>query len=174
MSILGIQGDELSHSDIVAWLLSPARRHGFGDRVLRGLLFQLWPDEPHPEGPVVVERERVDPVGIGTRADLLVWVGETLIVIENKVFAPESAAQCERLYESWIDQAGDVRFVLLSRTGGPPVSVLTDDVRAAWRTISHGQIADIVEEVMAEKPPHDELAASTIKQYLATLRRTLA
>ena len=176
MAVLGIAGNELSHSAVLAWLLAPAHRHGWGDAVLRALATTLWPEDLFPDGPVVVERERVDPVGIGTRADVLAWVGVRvrLFVIENKVFAPESLAQCELLYESWRDQATDVRFALLSRTGAPPTSVLTDEARTAWRSFSHRQLADIVDALIQERPPVDDLAASTIRQYLATLRRYVA
>ena len=170
MTVLGRERDELSHSDVLAWLLTPFRPHGFGDALIRRLSSIVWPDEPLPQGPVTVERERQDAIG-GTRADLLVWIGSALVVIENKVFAVEGREQCERLYRSWVGAAPDVRFVLLSRTGAPPVTASSDEAAQAWRSLSYRRLAELADELDSHRPPSDPLAAATVRQYLETLRR---
>lgn len=173
MAVFGIQTNELLHSNALAWMLSPFRPHGFGDGFVRGLSDRLWPDNPIPDGPIAVERERDDVVGGGTRADILVWVGETLIVIENKVLSPEGRRQCENLYAAW-KQSPDVRFVLLSRTGALPVTASSDEARAAWKSISYRQVVDLLDDLLETRPPSEKLVESTVRQYVATVRRYLA
>jgi hypothetical protein len=174
MAVLRITGDELRHSDMLAWLLSPTRRHGFGDAFLKRLADLLWPNASLPEGPIIVERERVDRLEMGTRADILLWAGESLIVIENKVYSPEGLDQCERLYRAWTGTVDDVRFLLLSRSGAAPVTASTPEAREAWTSASYALVASILEDLAGAGLPSDELAASTIRQYVATLRRHIA
>jgi hypothetical protein len=89
MSVLGATDDELSHSRVLAWLLQPTGRHGLGASVLERILRAGWPDLPIPDlGMAVVRREvpRDDLLG-ATRADVVVTMGATVLVIENKVWA---------------------------------------------------------------------------------------
>ena len=173
MSVIGRAGDELTHSAVLAWLLAPSARHGFGAQLLARIAEQLWPDEPLPIGPVVTEREVGDHVGAGTRADVLVWIGsEALLVIENKVYAPEGIDQAERLYKAWSGKRADVRFVFLTRSGSAPASVRSSEARLAWRALSYHALASHIGNLLDERLA-DDLATSTVRQYLATIRRRL-
>src|SRR4051794_1933502 len=42
MTILDLQRDELSHSAMVAWLLTPTGTHGLGSRLLEAILESGW------------------------------------------------------------------------------------------------------------------------------------
>jgi hypothetical protein len=173
LSVIGRSGDELTHSAMLAWLLAPSATHGYGSQLITRIAGKLWPDEPFPDGPIVAEREVVDQVAAGTRADVLAWIGnEALLVIENKVYAPEGADQAERLYQAWAGSRADVRFVLLTRSGSAPISVRSTEAAQAWRALSYRELADIVADLL-EKHAVDDLAASTVRQYLATVRRRL-
>ena len=141
MSVLGATDDELSHSRVLAWLLQPTSRHGLGTSVLERILRAGWPDLAIPDlGMAVIRREvpREDALG-ATRADVVVTVGATVLVIENKVWAPESEAQCEAQYRHWRSEADDVRFLLLSRDGHLPSSAISPEARQAWRAMSYRQ-----------------------------------
>lgn len=124
LSILDLAGNELSHSAMMAWLLTPTRRHGFGDRILRELLELVWPDLPStPGGADLVRREipRADPGSeVETRADIVIERGDSWVIIGNKVWAAEGPDQCERLCRAWADVATDVRFLFVSPTGCEP------------------------------------------------------
>jgi len=173
ISVLGRHGDELAHSAIVAWLLDPIRTHGLRRALIESLWNHLWRDRPPPPGRVRVELERWDSVDMATRADILVWVGDALVVIENKVWSPEGVDQCERLFERWEGQRDDVRFILLSPSGDAPITATSENARSAWTSLSYRDLVRLVEEVAADSPALDEVAESTVRQYVSTVRRYL-
>jgi hypothetical protein len=172
MGVLGATDDELSHSRVLAWLLQATGRHGLGASVLERIMRAGWPEAPIPDlGMAAVRREvpRHDELG-ATRADVVVTVGATVLVIENKVWAPESEGQCEAQYRHWHDEADDVRFLFLSRNGHLPRTAISPDARAAWRAMSYRQLAGLIDEQLSGVD-----AASTggmaVRQYRAALER---
>jgi hypothetical protein len=176
MKVLGREGDELSHSAVVAWLLDPTRPHRLGRRLLAALASRQWPSTPHDglDGSVLVEREIWDVLDTTTRADVLVWIGEeALWVIENKVFSDEGIDQCQRLYDRWAGQREDVRFILLSRSGEPPNSVRSEEARTAWTPLSYRDLVQILDELRSQAQPRDGIAESTVAQYIESVRRYL-
>ena len=169
MTVLGAQRNELAHSNVVAWLLSPAGRHALGNRLLLRLLEEGWsgPAFPSPPGEVVVvDREIVT----GTRrADVVVRVDGVILVIENKVDAPESPGQCEDLYRLWLGAGPDVRFLLLSPSGRPPQSTRSAEAAEAWRSMSYRSLVAAL-ELVAEHPGRGGSSAA-LRQYASTLVR---
>ena len=115
----------------------------------------------------VVEREV--PLGV-TRPDVVVTVGATILVIENKVWASESEEQCESQYRHWHSEADDVRFLFLSRTGYLPLSAVSAAAQAAWRAMSYRQLAGLLDDWLAVNDITDA-ASMAIPQYRATLKR---
>jgi hypothetical protein len=172
MSVLGLTGDELSHSRVLAWLLQPTGRHGLGSMLLERILRVGWPELPLPDlGLAVVRREvpREDATG-GTRADVVVLVGGCILIIENKVWAAESVLQCEAQFRHWRSEADDVRFLLLSRDGHLPSSVTSPEAREAWRAMSYRQLAGLIDE-RTSASHHADTAAMAVQQYRAALER---
>ncbi len=173
MSVLGATDLELPHSRVLAWLLQPTGRHGLGSSVLERILRAGWPDMPMPDdvSMTVVRREvpRDDALG-ATRADVVVMVGPTILVIENKVWAAESEEQCEAQYRHWLPEADDVRFLFLSRDGYLPRSVVSPEAQAAWRAMSYRQLAGLLDELDDRLDPTDS-AAMAVRQYRAALER---
>lgn len=180
MSVLGRQRDEVMHSRVVAWLLRPTGRHGLGTRFLDALADQVWPGEDlFRTGLVTVAveatRSAADDSGESreARADIVIY-GETVtIVIENKVDAGEGIDQCERLYWSWADQPIETRWLFLSPTGRPPVTATSAEALAAWRTISYGEIRELLRSALASYPETEDSATAraAAHQYLATLAK---
>lgn len=172
MSVLEDTDLELSHSRVLAWLLQPTGRHGLGSSLLERILRAGWPDLPVPDlGTAIVRREvtRADELAT-TRADVVVMVGATVLVIENKVWAAESEAQCETQYRHWLPEADDVRFLFLSRDGYLPLSASSPEARAAWRAMSYRQLAGLLDELDASLDPTDS-AAMAVRQYRVALER---
>jgi hypothetical protein len=187
MHIGRVAGDELTHSNIVAWLLKPTGRHGFGDRLLAALMTQGWPDKHEADTDrAVVEREvsRRDRITGAVRiADVVVSMGPATLVIENKVGSKESPWQCEDLYQIWFEPGADIRFLLLTPTGQAPLETKTQAAANAWRKLSYPSLACWLNEELNERSNETlktspqslaqrTLARMTVEQYVATIRES--
>jgi hypothetical protein len=176
LSVLGRQRDELVHSRMIGWLLTPTGRHGLGRRFLQALLDHVWPgQELLATGLVTVDvettRSAADDVGLlrEARADIVVIGEDATIVIENKVDAEEGTDQCERLYWAWADQPTEIRWLFLSPTGRSPVTASSAASRAAWRTIGYGDLQRLLRSTLAGASESDAGGRSTAAQYLAAI-----
>jgi hypothetical protein len=177
LSVARRSGDELVHSNILAWLLTPTARHGLRTALLVDVLQATWQIDLDPSWSVRVRREVVRKDATRNRiADVIVEAGPLRLVIENKVFSREDKLQCEDLYWLWTAPRDDeawtpelVRFVFLTRHGRPPASVETDDAAEAWMPLDHAWIADwMLRHVGDVRSP---VARSSAIQYLISLRR---
>lgn len=176
MSVLGRHRDELAHSRLVGWLMTPTGRHGLGRRFLRALLDDVWPGEGLMQfGLVAVEvettRSAADELGVlrEARADIVVIGEDATIVIENKVDAGEGVDQCERLYWSWADRPTETRWLFLSPTGRRPVTAISSAAIAAWRTMSYSDLHRVLGSVLTEVGEGGLLGRATARHYLATV-----
>jgi hypothetical protein len=167
MSVARVADDELIHSNVVAWLLSPAGRHGLGDSLLVDLMAAGWPDRPRVDSDAaVVERE----VSRGDRrADIIVTMGAATLVLENKVWSDESEGRCEDLFRLWNDPDADVRFLLLSRDGHPPRQTRSREAAEAWRSLSYASLGGWLSGRRLALP--GSLAQQSVEQYAATIQR---
>lgn len=171
----GRGGDELVHSNVLSWLLSPSARHGLGPAFLVDLVKRTWGVPLYGADIASVRREVHRSSRTRKRiADLIVAAGGTRLVIENKVYSDEDNHQCEDLYRLWTAELDDddspeqVLFVLLSRHGRDPWSVDTAEAAAAWKGLRwewvEGWLRDHVHEI------DSTVARSTVVQYIASLR----
>ncbi len=176
LTVLGRAGDELFHSRMLAWLMTPSGRHGLRRAFLLAFLEQLWPREAlFATGPVTVSTEvaRSDEDDAGNRhearADIEILGDGATVVIENKVGAGEQALQCERQYWAW-RQLPDPRWIYLTPRGEPPASAASPAAQAAWRTRTYRDVRRALARALDETsdaPLHT--GRSTAIQYLATL-----
>jgi hypothetical protein len=181
LSILGRQRDELTHSRLIGWLVTPTGRHGLGRSVLMAVIEALWPGEGLMRtGPVIVETEvngqGLDPDGRlhMARADIIVRGDGETIVIENKLDAGEQPDQCERLYWSWAGEPGETRWLFLSPSGRRPATASSEAARAAWRTMSYKDLRAVMRSVL-DAPGYPDLAGRAVAlQYWMTLSETIA
>lgn len=176
LGVIGRQRDELVHSRLVGWLLTPTGRHGLGRRFLRALLDHVWPGEQLLQsGLVRVEveatRSAADDVGslMEARADIVVIGEAAAIVIENKVDAEEGVDQCERLYWSWADRPTETRWLFLSPTGRKPVTAISPAAMTAWRTMSYADLHRVLGSVLPVADTEGLIGRATTRQYLATV-----
>jgi hypothetical protein len=168
MHILGVQYDELRHSRVVGWLLDPSARHRLGDRILARILEAGWPTDPRPPTSLAVVSFEV--ALHRTRADIVVRMGPTVLVIENKVLAPERPRQCEDLFREWhiYDAASDLRFLLLSLDGHAPHTTTSSEAAEAWRSMSYAALWGLLDEVPLNADTL-RLEQNSLQQYSATL-----
>jgi hypothetical protein len=169
--------DELVHSNVLAWLLTPAALHRLGTSLLEAILDKTWDTRIEPDWPVRVGREvRRSDAERFRIADIVVDAGPIRLVIENKVHSPEGLWQCEDLYWLWTAHHSDdlrqperVLFVLLSLHGRLPESVRSEEAIAAWRPLDHAWIANWIRGHLSEIP--GVVARSSATQYLISLQR---
>lgn len=179
VTILGRDRDELLHSSLLAWLLTPTAQHRLGDAFLRLLIGRIWPE--YTDVPLQgasadreVDRVVVDPDNSQTyqaRADVVVRTPELTIIIENKLDAVEGPIQCERLYRVWRGEPTQTRWLLVSPSGRAPVSIVTEEAAQAWTAVSYRDVSAWLSESIGRAEPSSSLGRASALQYLATLRR---
>jgi hypothetical protein len=177
LTILGRHRDELFHSRMLGWLMSPSGRHGLGDRFLRAFLAEALPEvSADTRGArVSLEVTRSAPHGVTgetmeARADLVLETESLVVVIENKVDAGEQWNQCERLYWPWACDPIETHWVFLTPSSREPITATSDEARAAWRSISYAQVRDVLARTLADAPAHGAgLGRASVHQYLETL-----
>jgi hypothetical protein len=127
-----------------------------------------WPSDPLPPTGLAVVKFEV-PLH-HTRADVVARIGPTVLVIENKVWAPERPLQCEELYREWhtYDAASDLRFLLLSLDGHAPWTTTSSEAAASWRSMSYAALWALLQE-MPLNEDKARLEHGTLQQYAATL-----
>ena len=115
--ILGRETDEVhTHSAILAELLNPAGSHGQGPVFAR--LFAKRFKIP-AEG---IERAQVrceKTIGKGNRADILIEMDDTCVVVENKIYANDQPRQLER-YHEYAKKSLTHRLMYLTLHGDDP------------------------------------------------------
>ena len=175
----GRGGDELVHSNVLSWLLSPSARHGWGPAFLVDLVKETWGVPLNGADMASVRREVHRSTNTRKRiADVIVTAGGTRLVIENKVYSDESKNQCEDLYRLWIrpspgqpTEAREVRFVLLSRHGRMPWSA-GEEARGRWRGLSYRWVVRWLEENMGRvTSPVARLAAEAVSCHGSPAQR---
>jgi hypothetical protein len=139
MHALGIQRSEVYLTAGLAWLLDPDGWHGLGSKVLSGLLVQLGLP-PAIGYPVRVTTEETRSGG-ETRADLVVRMPGTTLMIEAKVYADEQPEQCDRLADAWAPE--NPALVFLTLDGRPPRTAITTSA-ARWHRLAWPQVAAII------------------------------
>lgn len=178
--VLGIEENEIRHSNVLAWLLSPEESHGLAGRFLRHYLMLVS---------YQTESEFIDPIEIDTakirrcevlrewkNIDLLLDIdvgsAKWLVIIENKVKSKQSLGQLER-YRKRVQSYSnggkysqhDKFFILLSRDGEEP-----DDTNYVVSTYDqvHQALRKSLEECAGQIGPEPEMV---LRNYLQLLER---
>lgn len=167
--VLKLDEHEIRHSNVLAWLLSPAENHGLGDIILRKLMDKLRRTNGVNEVPyqekdfsdTVVEREwrNIDIVAISEK-------NKFVLVIENKIRSKEGQNQLakyaddiEKLYPGY-----KTVFTYLTLAGETP-----SDER--YLTLRHSEIYGILEEVTSSSP--SLITNSKVRDFLTHYMNTL-
>lgn len=168
LGIIQRQRDELAHSRLLAWLLTPTARHGLGSALLSRLLEHCR--ESPTLAPPLVRAVTCEYTRNTRRADIIVWGDDFTLVIENKVDADEQPAQCDDLYANFKNEPGSI-FVFLTPHGRAPTTAMAPEARRAFVAIAWFEVREMIEDAMAGSTPRNPRSALTIVQnYVATLR----
>jgi hypothetical protein len=140
LEVLGVHHLEVRLVACLAWVLRPEDHHGLGNQVIRALFEKFGlPFDPTARVRVSVEETRYTTDGRRTRADLIVRVGGSCVLVEAKLTAGQHGDQCARLASLWANEAD--MFVYLTREG--------HDAPAGWATLTWQETAGL----MAPLPP---------------------
>ena len=162
LGVLRRTRDELTHSRLLGWLLTPTGQHGLGSALVRRFFAYCGvdPDLAVVDAAVV----RLEVSRPESEADIVVECPEATVVIENKIDAIEQPNQCARLsYDH-----PDATWVFLTPKGVGPTSAAPDQ-RNLWKLLSWPQVAEMLNEALAggnQSAPGRTVA----EQYLGTLR----
>ena len=178
---LGVSRLEETHSDILAWLLSPEGVHSMGDHFLALLLRETnvatmgrLPDAIWSETSVQREWRNVVDGKIGYLDILLVnRRAKYVCAIENKLFSGEHDEQLTRYRKAvehkftgfnWI-------YLFLTRHGTLPQR---DVEQAHWQPMDYTTILRMVENTVDQVSDYaEEEEVAFLQQYATTLRRRI-
>lgn len=168
LSVIRRERDELTHSRLLAWLLTPTARHRLGSAVLTRIL-------AHCRGSAVGSPETVRDISCEyarnlRRADIIVWGEDFTLVVENKVDAEESPGQCEDLYANFKNEPGPL-FLFLTPDGHPPQTATSAAARAAFTSVAWPTIRGMIEDAIEASPRRNRASALAVaRDYVRTLR----
>ena len=178
-NVLQIGHMELQHSWLISWLLDPSDSHGLGDSFLRAFLAQAATvaeergiSVPSPSdgaswkfSDVEIARERhyIDILAL-SEADTLACL------IENKIFSDEIPGQLRRYLETVKSTYHSFRPfpIFLTPDGRKP---LEQRDQAEYVPFDYGQVADIIDEILAHESNVSVSVRSFLEQYTKTIRR---
>ena len=121
--ILGVENNEIKHSNFLAWLLNPSETHGLNDTFLQRVLQDFFIDD-RAKGVSIIELPNLDFSKIEIRRewqniDILLITETFVISIENKMWSSEHSNQLKRYTKIVEDNFPDRKkiFVFLSPSG---------------------------------------------------------
>jgi hypothetical protein len=183
--------DETLHTQALAYVMDPQTGHQLSKHVLLSLLEFLRSKYPRSGAARVLKTARKAGARINVKPEYRyrvegfrhrsvarsdVWIEiqvaqrSALIVLENKIKAPESDGQLswyERKAEAWCKARGHDRFLLvfLSRKG----KATTTSQNRKWVALSYLELAAVLRKVWAETRP--ALGAQWLALYVASITR---
>ena len=120
-SILDIT-DELSHSNIISWILSLNDAVNSNFRLLNSFLYHI--DENHfkiNQPPNRIIKEQV--TASGRKADIVVEWDDFILIIENKTKTKELSGQCEAYLDNAKAKGKKAHLIFLTKVGSSPKSL---------------------------------------------------
>jgi len=174
---VGMVGQEIRHSALLAFLLDPRQPHGLGDAFLRAFLHEALSDAGvqglalTPGDLAICDLSDATVDREWQRIDILVRSAKSrlVVVIENKVWAGEHGDQLERygravaaFHPGW-----HILHVYLT-PGGHPAS------DARYRPISYKALVTRIEELLRRRGDRlDTDVATLLRHYVDMVRREI-
>lgn len=165
--ILKLEGNEIRHSNFLAWLLDPRGNHGLGSNLVKSVLREAGLDniDNLTCDDAVVEREK-------DYIDLLVYSPKEkwCLVIENKTWTKDHGHQLNRYAKDvkYYFSGYQPLFVYLTPAGEEPTQE-TDDT---WKCVGYKYIKDELQRVL-EDIRIDNKQKNYIEDYLKLLEDDL-
>lgn len=171
--VLGTADYEIRHSNVLSWLLDQSGNHGQGSAFLELLWEQFTAETTQPK-PTFVDYS-VDREGANEeeKIDLLLRSkgSDWLIVIENKLFSPETGDQLDRYFHYVERRYPDVparHYFYLTPDGIGPAR---EEDSANWMPVSYLGVRQAVSTFL-EQPLPDRVS-DFLKQYLEHIERNV-
>jgi len=171
--VLGTADYEIRHSNVLSWLLDRDASHGQKASFLELLWEEISdshkiPDLPFQAYSVAREGENEDEeIDLLIRADNAEWV----IVIENKLFSPETGNQLERYFSYIEDRYADVPSRLYFYLTPDGIAPERDADNANWLSISYVAVRQAVSR-FTENHLSDRIS-DFLTQYLEHIDRNV-
>ena len=171
--VLGTSDYEIRHSNVLAWLAERNGSHGQGS----SFLSFLWecissehdlPKLPFGEYSVVREGENESArIDLFIKAEDLGWV----IVIENKLFSPETGDQLDRYFKYIESRYANVprRFYFYLTPDG--IAPAKDEDSRNWVPISYSTVIQVVSKILESSLP--ERVKSFLEQYVEHIQKNV-
>jgi len=171
--VLGTSDYEIRHSNVLSWLVDRNGNHGQGALFLDLLWKRISDEHPLPslsfrEYSVVREGENES-----ERIDLFIKAedSEWVIVIENKIFSPETGDQLDRYFkyvESHYAPVPHRFYFYLTPEGLAPAK---DENSSSWIPISYSIVKKVVMEFLESMPPGR--VKSFLEQYVEHIEKNV-
>jgi hypothetical protein len=171
--VLGTADYEIRHSNVLSWLLDQSGNHGQGSAFLELLWEQFTAEMTQPKptfGDYSVDREGSNEE---EKIDLLLRSkgSDWLIVIENKLFSPETGDQLDRYFHYIERRYSDVprrHYFYLTPDGIGPAR---EEDSVNWIPVSYLAVKQAVSSFL-EKPLPDRVS-DFLRQYLEHIERNV-
>jgi hypothetical protein len=161
--VVGIQRAEIRHTAMIGWLLDPCMRHGLGAEFLKLFLSSVSIQALDSE--MLEARIACEVFSEGSRADIVVWLPSSTVVIEAKIDAGESPKQCKLMRERFAHSVG-AEFVFLSVSGGAPETA--GEYLDEFRLLSFRQVRHCLEAALQNRPGFQGPGRQVAEDYLRT------
>ena len=173
--VLKISSVEIRHSNMLAWLLDPNENHGYGDKILAGLLQKVANNDSSGRYDVcsllLMDLDEFEVAREWKNIDILLTSDKekTVIAIENKIWSGEHGDQLKRYRQTVERNFSDFtrRIYLYLTPNGDDAS--DPD---SWISISYADIVDIISGEPS-KDARDTDAEVLIRNYVDMLRRDI-
>lgn len=173
---IGVIREELKHSNLLAFLLSPNEKHGLSDRFLKKLLIAAFSgSQTAALSPIEIDTADLTDVDIRREwchIDILIYSpgNKWVIAVENKVDSGEHSDQLRRyqnIVEKEFSECKKRGFLFLTKDGDSASG-------KQWQSISYSTVADVLESIQTKSRSSVGSDVHTlIKHYINLIRRHL-
>jgi hypothetical protein len=115
---------EVMHSHFIATLLNPNGKHKIGDAFLKIFLDEVGISEPDTSSAKI----RTESSAGKRRIDIKIELANTIIAIENKIWANDEKRQLADYYENCNSYSESVKMIYLTMEGRQPSSFSLDNL----------------------------------------------
>lgn len=171
--VLKISHTEIRHSNMLAWLLSPNEKHGFGDKILKGFVQYVikYNSDTKDSFPLllmdysdfIIQREwnHIDLIAISEKSKFI-------LCIENKIDSGEHDNQLQR-YQKTIEEyypEYNKNYIFLSPEG------IEASEHEHWISMSYKDVLDIIEKNKTQLEVSADIKF-LIENYVEIIRRDI-
>ena len=157
--ILKVDDVEIRHSNFLAWLLDAKHNFYIKDKFLKGFL-KIANINTTEE-----DFEKIEVTREENNIDLIIRLKNSIIVIENKIWALEDPKQLENYYQKIIStDYPNKYFIFLDMKGLKPQK---ESDRIVWQSMNYNQILDVLRDVSKQK--YTEEIDLLLKNYIEVL-----